>query len=104
LDPGPVKYRAPVEKVCHSETDDVGAFGSDGSLAWKQKDGMMFYCNSGYKYCQGKRHEYTSSKPMAKTAHVGDRVGLLVDTWPASRMKPSGQTVTLYINSVSQVT
>lgn len=75
---------------------------SDGSLAWKQKDGFMFYCGSGYKYNAGKRMEFTPARPIARVAHVGDRVGFLVDTGPMSRLKPTGQSITLYINSVNQ--
>jgi hypothetical protein len=45
-----------------------------------QSDGMMYYCGSGYKYNHGKRLDFSSSKEVARVAHVGDRMGLLVDS------------------------
>mmetsp|Transcript_44699 Transcript_44699/g.109071 ORF Transcript_44699/g.109071 Transcript_44699/m.109071 type:complete len:201 (-) Transcript_44699:158-760(-) len=79
-------------------THDVG----NGAVAWKQKDGMMYYCSSGFKYNKGQRLEFSSARKFAKCANIGDRVGMLVDTRPMSRINPGGPSVSLYVNDEYQ--
>jgi len=78
--------------------DAAEAVRSNGSIAWKQKQALMYYLESGFKYSGGLSLDFAAGISCGPQVKGGDSVGLLLETYPMSKSNSSGRRLSLYVN------
>ena len=69
-----------------------------GGVGWKQTDAFMYYLESGFKYCGGTSLNFSPGAASGPQVKLGDRFGLLVESYPLSKSNSNGAKVTLCVN------